>query len=150
MRLPWPTPGGWTISSIPLLASTKPPLPEGSPPTPWSGSARRLDADPFVAMYKLRLFAGQPDPANPAHFTLRYELDNRPGTIDGYLLDPPSTQPAPPAADSPSPEIVRFTIRDGQARLTREQIWSTEEIVAAHRTQGLREGKRSWGLWPGD
>lgn len=33
----------------------------------------------------LRLFAGQPDPADPTHFTIRYDFDGRPGTIHGHL-----------------------------------------------------------------
>ena len=36
---------------------------------------------------KLRLFAGQPDPADGSHFTIAYELGGRPGTIDGFLRD---------------------------------------------------------------
>jgi hypothetical protein len=151
MRLPWPTPGGWTISSIALSASVKSPEVQGAPLTRWHGTARRLDAEPFVAMYSLRLYAGQPDALDPTHFTIRYDLDGRPGTIDGWVLDP-----AVPAASQPAgsgqdePPVVRFAVRDGQAKLSREQIWSPEEILRDHREQGLREGKRSWGLWPGD
>ncbi|HEX8912181.1 MAG TPA: hypothetical protein VF796_07455 [Humisphaera sp.] len=33
----------------------------------------------------LRLFAGQPDPADPAHFTIAYEADGLAGVIDGWL-----------------------------------------------------------------
>ena len=35
----------------------------------------------------LRVFAGQPDPADPTHFTIPYELDGRGGVIDGWLKD---------------------------------------------------------------
>ena len=35
----------------------------------------------------LRWFAGQPDAADPSHFTLDYELDGVHGTVDGYLTD---------------------------------------------------------------
>ncbi len=167
MRLPWAAAGGWTISSIGLSASVKSPAVPDPPLPAWHGEARRLDAEPFVAMYPLRLYAGQPDPADPTHFTIRYELENRPpstalgtvtstssdtaGTIDGWVLDSAVTatsQPAGPAGgDAP---VVKFTIRDGRAKLTREQFWSPEEILRNHRDQGLREGKRSWGVWTGD
>ena len=36
---------------------------------------------------RLRLFAGQPDLADPSHFTIGYELDGSRGTIDGWLRD---------------------------------------------------------------
>jgi hypothetical protein len=32
-----------------------------------------------------RMFAGQPDPANSAHFTIDYQSDGKNGTIDGWL-----------------------------------------------------------------
>jgi hypothetical protein len=35
----------------------------------------------------LRIYAGQPDPADASHFTIAYTLDGTPGTIDGRLLD---------------------------------------------------------------
>jgi hypothetical protein len=35
----------------------------------------------------LRFFAGQGDPADPSHFTIPYDLDGRPGVIDGWLRD---------------------------------------------------------------
>jgi hypothetical protein len=34
---------------------------------------------------KLRFFAGQADATDPSHFTIAYDLDGRPGTIDGWL-----------------------------------------------------------------
>jgi hypothetical protein len=34
----------------------------------------------------LRLFAGQADPADESHFTIRYELNGQPGLIDGWLM----------------------------------------------------------------
>jgi len=157
MRLPWATPGAWTISSIGLSASVKSPDVPGSPPPPWHGAARRLDAEPFVAMYRLRLYSGQPDAIDPTHFTIRYELDGPPastargGTIDGWVLDAPITaagQAVEPAGSDPP--VVKFTVRDGPAKLTRQQMWSPEEILRDHREQGLREGKRSWGVWTGD
>lgn len=33
----------------------------------------------------MRIYAGQPDPDDAAHFTIKYEIDNLPGTIDGRL-----------------------------------------------------------------
>jgi len=33
----------------------------------------------------LRLYAGQPDPADPSHFTIGYDMNGKPGTIDGWL-----------------------------------------------------------------
>lgn len=35
----------------------------------------------------LRLYAGQPDPDNPSHFTIRYTLDDQENIIDGWLKD---------------------------------------------------------------
>ena len=35
----------------------------------------------------LRVFAGQPDPADPSHFTIPYRLDGQDGVIDGWLKD---------------------------------------------------------------
>ena len=43
----------------------------------------------------IRLYAGQPDPADESHFTIAYERDGRPGIIDGWLRDngPPELLP---------------------------------------------------------
>ncbi len=35
----------------------------------------------------VRVFAGQPDPADPAHFTISYTVVGQPGVIDGRLGD---------------------------------------------------------------
>ncbi len=53
---------------------------------------------------RVRFYAGQPDPNDPSHFTIRYEVNDQPGTIDGWLhfgsvvelkvRDGPATQPA--------------------------------------------------------
>jgi hypothetical protein len=41
---------------------------------------------PFDAGDKpLRFYAGQPDPHDPSRFTIRYELDGQPGTIEGSI-----------------------------------------------------------------
>jgi hypothetical protein len=34
-----------------------------------------------------RMFAGQPDPQDPSHFTIRYQIDGKEGVIDGRLSD---------------------------------------------------------------
>jgi hypothetical protein len=34
-----------------------------------------------------RIFAGQPDPSNPSHLTIAYDIDGKPGVIDGWLKD---------------------------------------------------------------
>jgi hypothetical protein len=34
-----------------------------------------------------RIYAGQPDPQNTAHFTIRYEMWGQSDTLDGYLDD---------------------------------------------------------------
>jgi hypothetical protein len=36
---------------------------------------------------RLRFYAGQPDPADPSHFTIAYQFDGKPGTIDGRVRD---------------------------------------------------------------
>ena len=57
-----------------IVARLKPDAPLESLPPPDPGN-------------RLRLFAGQPDPADPSHFTIGYDLDGRPGVIDGWLRD---------------------------------------------------------------
>ncbi|CAA9391999.1 MAG: hypothetical protein AVDCRST_MAG64-2061 [uncultured Phycisphaerae bacterium] len=52
----------------------------------------------------ITLFAGQPDPADPTHFTIDYEYDGQPGTIDGHLRDG--------GADGLS-TWIGFVVRDG-------------------------------------
>ena len=49
---------------------------------------------------RMRLYAGQPDPADASHFTIKYEIDHVPGTIDGWL------QPD---------DTVKLQVRDGPA-----------------------------------
>ena len=34
---------------------------------------------------RVRVYAGQPDPADPSHFTIPFEVDDRPGTLEGWL-----------------------------------------------------------------
>ena len=40
---------------------------------------------PLGATDQLRVFAGQLDPADPSHFTIRYQLNGREGFVDGWL-----------------------------------------------------------------
>jgi hypothetical protein len=37
--------------------------------------------------HRLRFLAGQPDPNDPSHFTIPYQLDGRDGVIDGWVKD---------------------------------------------------------------
>jgi hypothetical protein len=39
------------------------------------------------ADYNLRFFAGQPDPKDPSHFTVEYEISGVKNVIDGWLTD---------------------------------------------------------------
>jgi hypothetical protein len=42
-----------------------------------------------------RFYAGQPDPADPSHFTIDYDLNGQRGTIHGYLRNDDSIQLKP-------------------------------------------------------
>jgi len=44
-----------------------------------------------------RFYAGQPDPADPSHFTIDYDLNGQRGTIHGYLRNDDSIQLKPAA-----------------------------------------------------
>ena len=47
-----------------------------------------LDATPAIDYGNvLRFFAGQPDPDDASHFTIRYQADGREGVIDGWMQD---------------------------------------------------------------
>ena len=35
----------------------------------------------------VKVFGGQPDPADPSHFTIAYTVNDRPGVLDGWLRD---------------------------------------------------------------
>ncbi len=58
----------------------------------FGGSGRAL------AHGHLQFFAGQPDPADPSHFTMRYEINSKPGLIDGWLTEK---------------DDIRLTVRNG-------------------------------------
>jgi hypothetical protein len=49
----------------------------------------------------LKLYAGQPDPADESHFTIDYETPTGRGTIDGWLMPD---------------DTVKLQIRDGPAK----------------------------------
>ena len=53
---------------------------QGTEPAASVLNIRRLTPTPY-----LRFFAGQPDPKDPAHFTMAYEYGAAPGTIDAHL-----------------------------------------------------------------
>lgn len=40
---------------------------------------------------RLSIFAGQVDPNDPSHFTIRYQLDGKVGRVDGWLEELPGT-----------------------------------------------------------
>jgi hypothetical protein len=50
----------------------------------------------------MTILAGQPDRADPSHFTIAYRLEDQPGTIDGWLSDDGS---------------VRVQVRDGPTQI---------------------------------
>ena len=60
----------------------------------------------------LRFYAGQPDPADPARFTITYDLEDGHGVIDGRLND--------------TGDDVVVTIRSGPA--TNPSYWSTQVL----------------------
>jgi len=49
----------------------------------------------FGRFKTFRIFAGQPDPADSRHFTIRYELDGKSNTIDGWLMPDDTVQLQP-------------------------------------------------------
>jgi len=52
---------------------------------PRGGEWSRVPASEPADTQNLRFYAGQPDPADPAHFTIKYDLRNGSGIIDGRL-----------------------------------------------------------------
>jgi hypothetical protein len=60
----------------------------------------------------LRVHAGQPDPADPSHFTIRYELDGVDYFLDGYERD----------------EIVDVGVRESGLRLQPRQATTTASL----------------------
>jgi hypothetical protein len=82
----------------------------------WDGTHRNVMTDSCFGLWtglnrrSLRVYAGQADPADPSHFTIRYEVDGRPGTIDGHLTDHEGP------FNSGRDWVVKFDVRDGPAK----------------------------------
>jgi hypothetical protein len=78
------TPG--TLTATPGVSHASPADPVmlclGDDPAAAAGLA---DGVPRRAPDRLRVFAGQADPHDPSHFTIGYELNGVPGTVDGWL-----------------------------------------------------------------
>jgi hypothetical protein len=60
----------------------------------------------------LRIFAGRPDPADPSHYTVEYEIQGKRGIVDGRITDNP---------DPSSPVLSTFeeryeTVKNGARR----------------------------------
>lgn len=68
-------------------------------PAHWSPPASPGEPGTLRVDYRdqLRVFAGQPDPADASHFTIPYDLDGRPGILDGWLKPDGSVQLEPRA-----------------------------------------------------
>jgi hypothetical protein len=62
----------------------------------------------------VRMYAGQPDPADPAHLTIKYEKNGEPGIIDGWLTDE---------------EWVRLRVRTGPGMLPEEYYERMERLL---------------------
>ena len=62
--------------------------------TPMANRLGEIDiAQSILKPVRVRMYAGQSDPGDAAHFTIRYEMDNEvggrgAGTIDGRLIAP--------------------------------------------------------------
>jgi hypothetical protein len=56
-------------------------------PAHWAAATQPGSPGQLTIQYsdQLRLYAGQADPADASHFTIAYDLDGHPGTIDGWL-----------------------------------------------------------------
>jgi hypothetical protein len=78
---PWPRPG------YALLAQTFRPatLEIGSRPE-WCQAAGVAGSYYFPAKQSLRVFAGQLDPTDESHFTIRYDADGKSDILDGWLM----------------------------------------------------------------
>ena len=75
--------GGWFLLRADALVPANLTLGSRPSPSPNFGSSETAR---FDAHKPLRIFAGQPDPADSRHFTIRYELDGKSNTIDGWLM----------------------------------------------------------------
>lgn len=68
----------------------------------------RLDAS-----QRLRVFSGQVDPQRSDHFTIRFEINGEPGTIDGWLRDRAWAQAQEYRTWWTEDECVELRVRDG-------------------------------------
>jgi hypothetical protein len=57
-----------------------------------------------------RFYAGQPDPADPTHFTIDYELDGERSTIDGWLRENSGVELAPRKGAIVDRDLGRFEV----------------------------------------
>jgi hypothetical protein len=75
----------------------------------------------------LRFYAGQVDPMDESHFTIRYELIGGSGTIDGWLVDVDGAVKMPGSTFIfPKGTRVRLKVRDGPALGT---AWVTRAMM---------------------
>ena len=76
---------------VPGTLRTEPRETWGGPPAPDLTTTNLVGQRDVLFVFdwnrKVKLYAGRPDPADPSHFTLDYELDGRRETIDGWLRD---------------------------------------------------------------
>lgn len=80
----WPVNGrGFAVSASVLRQSSRLATPQMITPA----SLHLLPTLSEISGERLRLYAGQPDPMEPSHFTIRYEVNGTPGTLDGWLRD---------------------------------------------------------------
>jgi hypothetical protein len=85
-------PGASTIVSFRIMSN---------PPVTWDNLAQAPSTrsrEHFMGLdtgQRLRLFAGQVDPADPSRFTIRYEAGQQKGMIDGQLQDDGTVKLAP-------------------------------------------------------
>jgi len=71
---------GYDVMAIPRRLETW----NMHPVSRWNILRGDVDA-PLMRPAHLRVFAGQVDSADPSHFTIRYEYNEKPGMVDGWL-----------------------------------------------------------------
>ena len=64
----------------------------------WAGPTQPGNPGELTIQYRnqLSVYAAQPDPADASHFTMAYDLDGKPGAIDGWLKPDGSVVLKPP------------------------------------------------------
>jgi hypothetical protein len=83
---PFPYPFGLEVALYEPATFRAPPRYAGkSPPVTYIDNLDGII--PLIPIRPLRFYAGQVDPADASHFTIRYELDGRTGDVDGRLTD---------------------------------------------------------------